>query len=68
MKVSRNTVVLGALVGLVIGAVGFVAWKQSGRTALPPGIVATNGRVESVARDDLRMVIPQATDLRIVRP
>jgi HlyD family secretion protein len=47
MKVSRNTVVLGALVGLVIGAVGFVAWKQSGRTALPPGIVATNGRVEA---------------------
>jgi cell division protein FtsL len=29
---------------------------------------ATNGRVESVARDELHMIIPQATDLRIVRP
>jgi cell division protein FtsL len=39
-----------------------------GQLQLEQSTWATNGRVESVARDDLRMVIPQATDLRIVRP
>jgi len=29
---------------------------------------ATHGRVERVAREELRMVIPQASDLRIVQP
>ena len=39
-----------------------------GQLQLEQSTWATNGRVESVARDELRMVIPQATDLRIVRP
>jgi cell division protein FtsL len=39
-----------------------------GQLQLEQSTWATNGRVESVARDDLHMVIPQATDLRIVRP
>ena len=39
-----------------------------GQLQLEQSTWATNGRVETVARDDLRMVIPQATDLRIVRP
>ena len=39
-----------------------------GQLQLEQSTWATNGRVESVARDDLRMVIPQATDLRIVQP
>ena len=29
---------------------------------------ATHGRVEQVARDDLHMTTPQASDLRIVQP
>ena len=29
---------------------------------------ATHGRVEQVAHDDLGMITPQATDLRIVQP
>ena len=39
-----------------------------GQLQLEQSTWATNGRVESVARDELHMVIPQATDLRIVRP
>ncbi|NJD32035.1 MAG: cell division protein FtsL [Gammaproteobacteria bacterium] len=39
-----------------------------GQLQLEQSTWATNGRVESVARDDLHMIIPQATDLRIVRP
>jgi cell division protein FtsL len=39
-----------------------------GQLQLEQSTWATNGRVETVARDDLHMVIPQATDLRIVKP
>jgi len=39
-----------------------------GQLQLEQSTWATNGRVESVARDDLHMVIPQASDLRIVQP
>jgi cell division protein FtsL len=39
-----------------------------GQLQLEQSTWATHGRVERVARDDLHMVIPQATDLRIVRP
>ena len=39
-----------------------------GQLQLEQSTWATNGRVETVARDQLHMVIPQATDLRIVRP
>jgi cell division protein FtsL len=39
-----------------------------GQLQLEQSTWATNGRVESVARDELHMIIPQATDLRIVRP
>ena len=47
MKISRNTVFLLALIALIAGVAGFVAWKQSARSALPAGIVASNGRVEA---------------------
>jgi cell division protein FtsL len=39
-----------------------------GQLQLEQSTWATHGRVERVARDDLRMVTPLATDLRIVRP
>lgn len=39
-----------------------------GQLQLEQSTWATHGRVERVARDELRMVIPQATDLRIVQP
>jgi cell division protein FtsL len=39
-----------------------------GQLQIEQSTVATHGRVESVARDELRMTIPQATDLRIVQP
>ena len=39
-----------------------------GQLQLEQSTWATNGRVETVARDQLHMVIPQATDLRIVQP
>ncbi len=39
-----------------------------GQLQLEQSTWATNGRVEDVARDDLHMIIPQATDLRIVQP
>ncbi len=39
-----------------------------GQLQLEQSTWATNGRVETVARDELPMVIPQANDLRIVRP
>jgi cell division protein FtsL len=39
-----------------------------GQLQLEQSTWATNGRVESVARDELHMVIPQASDLRIVQP
>ena len=39
-----------------------------GQLQLEQSTWATHGRVERVAREELRMVIPQATDLRIVTP
>jgi cell division protein FtsL len=39
-----------------------------GQLQLEQSTWATHGRVEQVARDDLHMVIPQASDLRIVQP
>jgi cell division protein FtsL len=39
-----------------------------GQLQLEQSTWATHGRVEQVARDDLRMIIPQASDLRIVQP
>jgi cell division protein FtsL len=39
-----------------------------GQLQLEQSTWATHGRVEQVARDDLRMVSPQASDLRIVQP
>ena len=39
-----------------------------GQLQLEQSTWATHGRVERVARDELRMVIPQANDLRIVQP
>ena len=39
-----------------------------GQLQLEQSTWSTNGRVENVARDDLHMVIPQASDLRIVQP
>ena len=39
-----------------------------GQLQLEQSTWATHGRVEQVARDDLRMTIPQAGDLRLVQP
>ena len=39
-----------------------------GQLQLEQSTWATHGRVERVARENLRMVIPRAADLRIVRP
>jgi cell division protein FtsL len=39
-----------------------------GQLQLEQSTWGTHGRVERVARDDLRMLIPRATDLRIVQP
>jgi cell division protein FtsL len=39
-----------------------------GQLQLEQSTWATHGRVERVAREELRMVIPQASDLRIVQP
>lgn len=39
-----------------------------GQLQLEQSTWATHGRVEQAAREELHMVIPQATDLRIVRP
>ena len=39
-----------------------------GRLQLEQSTWATHGRVERVARDDLHMTTPQASDLRIVQP
>jgi cell division protein FtsL len=39
-----------------------------GRLQLEQSTWATHGRVERIARDELRLVIPQASDLRIVQP
>jgi cell division protein FtsL len=39
-----------------------------GQLQLEQSTWSANGRVESVARDELHMVIPQANDLRIVQP
>jgi len=39
-----------------------------GQLQLEQSTWATHGRVEQVARDDLGMVTPQATELRIVQP
>jgi len=39
-----------------------------GQLQLEQSTWATHGRVEQVARDDLHMVTPQASDLRIVQP
>ena len=39
-----------------------------GQLQLEQSTWATHGRVERVAREKLHMVIPQASDLRIVQP
>jgi cell division protein FtsL len=39
-----------------------------GQLQLEQSTWATHGRVERVARENLRMVIPRAADLRIVQP
>jgi cell division protein FtsL len=39
-----------------------------GQLQLEQSTWATHGRVERVAREELRMVIPQANELRIVQP
>ena len=39
-----------------------------GQLQLEQSTWATHGRVERLARDELHMVIPQASDLRIVQP
>lgn len=39
-----------------------------GQLQLEQSTWATHGRVERLARDELRMIIPQANDLRIVQP
>jgi cell division protein FtsL len=39
-----------------------------GQLQLEQSTWATHGRVERVARDDLKMLIPPAADLRIVQP
>ena len=39
-----------------------------GQLQLEQSTLATHGRVEQAARDQLRMTIPQAGDLRIVQP
>ena len=39
-----------------------------GQLQLEQSTWATHGRVERVARDELKMLIPRATDLRIVQP
>ena len=39
-----------------------------GQLQIEQSTLARHGRVERVARDELRMVIPQASDLRIVQP
>jgi cell division protein FtsL len=39
-----------------------------GQLQLEQSTWATHGRVEQVARDDLRMTIPQAGELRLVQP
>jgi cell division protein FtsL len=41
---------------------------QWGQLQLEQSTWATHGRVEQVARDDLRMTIPQAGELRLVQP
>jgi cell division protein FtsL len=42
-----------------------IAW---GQLQIEQSTWATHGRVERVARDDLGMVTPQASELRIVQP
>jgi cell division protein FtsL len=39
-----------------------------GQLQLEQSTWATHGRVERLAHDELHMVIPQASDLRIVQP
>ena len=39
-----------------------------GQLQLEQSTWGTHGRVERVAREDLKMLIPRASDLRIVRP
>ena len=39
-----------------------------GQLQLEQSTWGTHGRVERVARDDLRMVIPQTSELRVVQP
>ena len=52
MKIPRYVVIAVAAVVLVGGAAaGYVAWKQYEASALPAGIVATNGRVEATQVD-----------------
>ncbi len=39
-----------------------------GQLQLEQSTWATHGRVERMARDDLHMLIPQASELRVVQP
>ena len=52
MKINRYVVIVAAAVVLVGGAAaGYVAWKQYEASALPAGIISTNGRVEATQVD-----------------
>jgi HlyD family secretion protein len=52
MKVNRS-VVIAAVAAVIVGAAaaGYVAWKQYEASALPEGIVSTNGRIEATQVD-----------------
>lgn len=49
MAMSRRTVIISAATVIVVGAV--VVWLILSRSALPPGIVAGNGRLEATEVD-----------------
>ncbi len=52
MKINRYVVIVAAAVVWVGGAAaGYVAWKQYEASALPAGIISTNGRVEATQVD-----------------
>ena len=51
MKVSRYVVIASAVVLAGGAAAGYVAWKQYEASALPAGIISTNGRVEATQVD-----------------
>lgn len=52
MKLNRH-LAIGALAGVLVatGVAGFLYWKHGQATALPEGIVGTNGRVEATQVD-----------------